>query len=1084
MRNLFWGLTLCLASTLLGQTSITQNNLVQNGGFDSGSTDWSNDGDGAYFYSDGSENILSLGWSNGEGFWQDTGASIQAGLDYVLTIRALVGQSPLTGVNLSFQDVTTGWTWLTNQTFYFPDQTATWRVFSLYISSNTIAANVGDTIGVGGQIVESPASQYGWLWVDWMQLAPAIPQFTISAASVTNFAGASAVLNVGVVGAITNDTGQGSALQYQWYASPSSLLPNATNATLFFPSLSLTNSGGYYLVAAGPYGSNRSSNVTLVVQPAPSAQASVAIDPNQQLVDSFDGWGTSLCWWANVCGGYSNRATLASLAFTTLGLNIVRYNIGGGENPNLANTMEYRAQMQGFEPTNGVWNWNADANQRWMLRRAVALGANHVVAFANSPPWWMTVSGSVTGSTNGTSNNLQTNYEAAFVQYLANVVSNLTILDGVTFEVATPMNEPTGSWWVYGGRQEGCHMDATQQNRVVNDLRSALTAAKLTTGIDASEDTDEADTVNSVSSYDAAGKTNVTLVASHTYGANDPSGLESLAATLNLPAWISEYSDSDGTGIPMARRIHDDITQTAVRAWTCWQVVDNVGGWGLLYNPEDDTGNTNFTYNEKFYVMWQFSHFIRPGFQIISVDDDYSLAAYDATNHNLVIVAINDSTNSLDFDYTLEAFNLAGTQVVRWRTSANENGAPLPSLTVSNQQVAAYLAPLSVTTMVISNLTVAGPQLAAWYPLEGNGLDATGNGNNATLVTNVTFVPGRIGAWAAQFSGTNSYLVIPRSISNSFTITCWVKTTATGGGSQWWAGKGIVDGEVQGTTYDFGLALVGSVAGFGIGNPDTTITSTNAINDGQWHHLAAAWDSSSGLMQLYVDGVFQASTTGPTGTRSAPPSLRLGSIQAGYAGGFLAGTIDDVQLFAQVLTPGQIVNTMNHAPTLAAVAPSTVLAGRTLLITNTATDPAVPAESLTWSLQSAPSGATISALTPTNGLLSWRPAIAQSPSTNVFNVVVTDNGSPQCGATQSVSVTVLRPARPQLAHPAWTNHGFTFEADGDAGPDYIVEAATNMHNPINWKPLITNLSASPPWEWTDLAVTNQASRFYRVLLGP
>jgi hypothetical protein len=107
-------------------------------------------------------------------------------------------------------------------------------------------------------------------------------------------------------------------------------------------------------------------------------------------VRNFAGWGTSLCWWAHVVGGYTNREEYADLAFKQLGLNIVRYNIGGGENPARSNTMEFRARIPGFQPEPGKWDWNADTNQRWMLRAAVARGANHVVAFANSPPHWMT----------------------------------------------------------------------------------------------------------------------------------------------------------------------------------------------------------------------------------------------------------------------------------------------------------------------------------------------------------------------------------------------------------------------------------------------------------------------------------------------------------------------------------------------------------------------------------------------------------------------------------------------------------------------------------------------------------------------
>ena len=135
-----------------------------------------------------------------------------------------------------------------------------------------------------------------------------------------------------------------------------------------------------------------SISLALIVLPfgaAAQTNYTAPVDPNLVLVDNFEGWGTSLCWWANVVGGYANRSTYASMAFSQLKLNIVRYNIGGGENPGISNSMEFRAQMQGFQPSPGVWDWTADANQRWMLRQAFALGANRVEAFANSPPWWM-----------------------------------------------------------------------------------------------------------------------------------------------------------------------------------------------------------------------------------------------------------------------------------------------------------------------------------------------------------------------------------------------------------------------------------------------------------------------------------------------------------------------------------------------------------------------------------------------------------------------------------------------------------------------------------------------------------------------
>jgi hypothetical protein len=811
-----------------------------------------------------------------------------------------------------------------------------------------------------------------------------------------------------------------------------------------------------------------------------NAQVTAVVNPGLVLVDNFQGWGTSLCWWGNVVGGYANRNTYATMAFSQLKLNIVRYNIGGGENPNIVNTMQFRARMAGFEPTNGVWNWNADANQRWMLQQAVALGANQVVAFANSPPWWMTVSGSVTGSTNGSSNNLQTGFENSFANYLAIVVSNLTVLDGIKFDLVTPVNESTASWWVYGGSQEGCHISADQQARVVTDLHAALISQKSAAGIDASEDNDEQSTINAINTYGSAAS-NVTVIASHTYGANNATGLRNLAVTTLKPAWVSEYGDGDASGMTMARRIRDDLTGIWVRAWIYWQFVDNAGGWGMLNNALDGSGNTSYVINKKFYVMGQFSEFIRPGFQIINIGDSNSLAAFNPTNRTLVIVTVNDSTNSYNLTCDLSAFSGLPASVTRYRTSASENLVNLGLTSVAGQQFISAINPQSVTTHVLANVTFAAASApAAWYPLEGSAQDASGNGNNGTG-SGVTYVAGKLGAQAAQFNGTSSYLQIPRSISNNFTIAFWLKTTATAGTGQWWAGKGLVDGEVAGATNDFGVALIGSQAAFGVGNADTTISSTSAVNDGQWHHVAATRDNTTGEMQLYVDGLLQAAAFGPTGTRNAPPSLRVGSIQTGSSGGFFAGAIDDVQLFTRVFRSAEIASLMNHPPAFAnAPGNFILLAGRTLMATNSAVDPDLPAQTLSWSLQNPPTGAAINA---TNGLFSWRPAMAQAPATNTILVIVSDNGSPSMSATQSFAVTVQLPQAPTLSPLPITNGNFLLSVTGDAGPDYILQTRTNLAATAGWLPVFTNASATPPFQW-NTASAAAGQRFFRVQLAP
>jgi hypothetical protein len=198
----------------------------------------------------------------------------------------------------------------------------------------------------------------------------------------------------------------------------------------------------------------------------------------------------------------------------------------------------------------------------------------------------------------------------------------------------------------------------------------------------------------------------------------------------------------------------------------------------------------------------------------------------------------------------------------------------------------------------------AGSGLVASYSFENNARDGSGNGFNGTLVNNPTFLAGHSGL-AVNLDGTNQSVQLPRSIQDSFTMAFWVKTTTTGGtGTQWWVGKGLVDGEVANVTNDFGVSLVGARVAFGVGNPDTTIQSTSNVNDGAWHHVAVTRDSATGAMVLYFDRVQQATANGPTGTRNAPANLRVGSLQTNL--NFFAGQIDEVQLYNVALTAAQV----------------------------------------------------------------------------------------------------------------------------------------------------------------------------------
>jgi hypothetical protein len=114
------------------------------------------------------------------------------------------------------------------------------------------------------------------------------------------------------------------------------------------------------------------------------------------------------------------------------------------------------------------------------------------------------------------------------------------------------------------------------------------------------------------------------------------------------------------------------------------------------------------------------------------------------------------------------------------------------------------------------------------------------------------------------------------------------------------------------------------------------------------------------------------------------------------------------------------VNEVNSPPSLPAQLDRTVNELSALTVTNTATDPDLPANGLVYTLLNPPDGVQIDA----NGVVTWTPTEAQGPGTNTITVIVTDNGQPPLSATNSFAVVVNELNSPPVL-PAQTNRTIT-----------------------------------------------------------
>ena len=443
---------------------------------------------------------------------------------------------------------------------------------------------------------------------------------------------------------------------------------------------------------------------------APADSYRAVVDPSIQY-QTLQGWGTSLAWWGNVVGGFPEpvRSDYISKVFDPvdgLGFNVIRYNIGGGENP-IYHFMEYRARVPGFEPSPGVWDWTADANQRWVLDAAIASGVDTFEAFSNSPPYWMTNSGSVTGAMGG-GDNLNPAYYDAFADYLAEVVLHFRDAWGISFRTVEPLNEPISGWWRFGGRQEGCHFERASQSSIIQRLSVSLASRGLSTVVSAADENSIDQAVSSFRSYSSATKSLVSQINTHSYGGSQRTQLANLASSYGKELSMSEYGDGDASGFTMSRRILSDMKNMRPISWVYWQAVDG-DGWGLLKNSLPDGITTNYTLNKKYFVMANYSRFIRPGYRFIAIADANSLAAYDSPSGTVIIVTTNSASTDVEVTYDLSAFDTVDSFATRYRTSDDEDLAQLPPVGVADGVFTGTAKARSVTTYVLASVTYSGP---------------------------------------------------------------------------------------------------------------------------------------------------------------------------------------------------------------------------------------------------------------------------------------------------------------------------------------------------------------------------------------
>ncbi|WP_179218524.1 glycoside hydrolase [Saccharibacillus sp. O23] len=452
---------------------------------------------------------------------------------------------------------------------------------------------------------------------------------------------------------------------------------------------------------------------------------------------TFEGWGTSLAWWANVLGGWSEERQQEIVdklysAEQGLGMTIARYNIGGTKDANDP-YLDYGKAILSYQSEDGSWDWSRDANQRAILQKIQTTADSPIFeAFSNCPPWWMTCSydpsspdgaaGCTTGGPNG-GDNLRDGSEGDFARYLVDVLRHFRDEWNIVFRTLAPFNEPVAGWWKYRiTKQEGAQILARQQELVLREAFDALRNAGLhETSLSASDESFVEMARATWEAFSDETKARIPQVNTHTYNdfSYDPTAFRQAVHADGKKLWMSEVGFENGEhpvpdsrsmsgALKLARGVAKDLKTMQAEAWVYWQAVESdVSTWGLIFAPFEHNEKESYRMYKQYYALANYSRFIRPGSAVVDVQGECSLAAVSADADRLVIVTYNESeTEPAMHRYRLRDLpDPAFCGKVRvYRTSADENLAKLEPIALQDGTFTAEVPPASVTTYVIEGL--------------------------------------------------------------------------------------------------------------------------------------------------------------------------------------------------------------------------------------------------------------------------------------------------------------------------------------------------------------------------------------------
>lgn len=405
----------------------------------------------------------------------------------------------------------------------------------------------------------------------------------------------------------------------------------------------------------------------------------IVINP-QKKYQKYEGIGASGAWWAQIVGGWNNidengeeiRDVISRLLYdknTGIGMNIYRYNIGGGSaHSGNGEYSDFARRTESFDAGVGKYDFSRDANAVYMMKQAVKDGAEEVILFVNSPVERLTKNGwAHLNKKQAFRTNLSKENYKAFADYCLDVTEHF-VKEGLPVRYLSPINEP---FWIWTGGQEGCHYSPRQVGNIMRCFAAELRKRKSLNSVKLSgaENGDIRWLNKSYTRRLLRYREVVECLDSidiHSYCLHMPipffndrvKFLKRYRKWLDkkypdMPVKMSEWTHMVGgknpgmdSALETAKVMFEDFTLLNVTSWQHWLACSHYDYHdGLIYI---DIEKKSFEMTKRYYVTGNFSKYIPLGARRIeSYSDDETVRVITFKQESVTVLIVINPTKSL-----------------------------------------------------------------------------------------------------------------------------------------------------------------------------------------------------------------------------------------------------------------------------------------------------------------------------------------------------------------------------------------------------------------------------------------------------